>query len=100
VIQDPYYNSTPRMYPSQVTRIAIGRPTCQSHLYVTLVHLSMGVFRAQDAPPERQDNQVILLRGLNSPASHIPNRSHPCIHVMPREVRCRDGATLGRTLTT
>ena len=34
--------------PSQVTRISFGRPTCQSHLYVTLVHLSMRVFRAHD----------------------------------------------------
>jgi hypothetical protein len=28
--------------------------------------------------PERQDNQVILLRGINSPASHFPNRLYPC----------------------
>src|SRR3989337_3947131 len=99
-MQEPHFNSMPLTDSSLMTRISIGRPTCQSHLYVTLVHLSMGVFRAQDDPPECQDNQVILLRGLNSPVSHFSNRSYPCIHVIPRRDRCRNGATVGRTLTT
>ena len=50
VIQDPHFNSTPLMVASLMTRISIGRQTYQSHLYVTLVHLSMRVFRAQDDP--------------------------------------------------
>ena len=36
--------------------------------------------------PERQDNQVILLRGLNSPASHFTNRSCPCDTAHPEKI--------------
>ena len=36
--------------------------------------------------PERQDNQVILLRGLNSPASHFSNRSYPCDMAHPEKI--------------
>ena len=36
--------------------------------------------------PERQDNQVISLRGLNSPASHFSNRSYPCDTAHPEKI--------------
>ena len=36
--------------------------------------------------PERQYNQVISLRGLNSPASHFSNRSYPCDTAHPEKI--------------
>jgi hypothetical protein len=35
---------------------------------------------------ERQDNQVISLQDLNSPASHFSNRSYPCDTAHPEKI--------------
>ena len=65
----------------------IGRQSFADHISILLLFIFRCVCsELMTVMPERQDNQVISLRGLNSPASHFSNRSYPCDTAHPEKI--------------